>query len=236
VTYYSIERKTMADSVIQTIEPSTSFRSEVEDALAAAIVAGEIQPGTLLSVPTLAARFGVSATPVREAVLQLEKRGFVVSVRNKGFRVTQVSEQDLRDIVQVRRWLEAPAMRIIAAKMPKIPIQPYRTLATAIVAAAANSDFPAYLAADSAFHLSILELVDNKKLVDLVGELRKQTRMVGLVGLANSSELQKSADEHHLLLDLLSEGRGDEAEQLMLAHIGHVSGWWAGQPEDSLLP
>lgn len=222
----------MTDSAIQRLEPGASLRDGVERALAAAIVTGEIEPGYLVSVPTLAVRFGVSATPVREAILQLEKRGFVSSVRNKGFRVTEVSERDLRDLVQVRGLLEAPAMRIIATKMPSVAIEPYRKLAATIVDAARKADFPTYLAADTVFHLSVLQLAGNGRLVELVAELRKQTRLVGLVKLANSIELQRSSDEHHMLLDLLVEGRGADAEQLMLTHIGHIVGWWAGRSED----
>ncbi|HEY0532685.1 MAG TPA: GntR family transcriptional regulator, partial [Actinoplanes sp.] len=85
-----------------------NFRHLVEDAVSSAIVSGEFPPGTMLTAPTLAARFDVSATPVREALLNLEKRGFVEIARNKGFRVTEVSGHDLEQIVQIRQWLEAP--------------------------------------------------------------------------------------------------------------------------------
>ena len=96
-----------------------NLRAHVEQALSAAIITGELAPGTLLTVPTLAAQFNVSATPVREAMLNLEKRGFVEAVRNKGFRVTDVSEDDLRQIVGVRRLLEPEAMQQLAGALPE---------------------------------------------------------------------------------------------------------------------
>lgn len=218
-------------STISKLEASSSLRDSVERSLSAAIVSGELEPGSLVSVPSLAVRFGVSATPVREAMLDLEKRGFVASVRNKGFRVTEVSEQDLHDIVQMRRWLEAPAMRVAADKLPGLPIEPYRKLADTIVSAAGRADFPAYLEADTAFHLALLEVVGNQRLVDLVAELRGATRLVGLATLVNSAELEQSSVEHHTLLDLLAAGRGADAEQLMHTHVGHIIGWWAGRSE-----
>jgi len=113
-------------SSIHRLIPGSSLRDTVESSLSAAIVSGELAPGTLVSVPTLAAQFGVSATPVREAMLDLEKRGFVQPVRNKGCLVTNVSEQDLPDIVQVRRWLEGPAMRIAAEKLEGRSVGKYR--------------------------------------------------------------------------------------------------------------
>lgn len=98
----------MLASSIQKVPKSASLREQIGESLSAAIVSGELAPGTLVSVPGLAAEFGVSATPVREAILDLEKRGFVCSVANKGFRVTEVSRSDLVDIIELRTMLEAP--------------------------------------------------------------------------------------------------------------------------------
>jgi DNA-binding GntR family transcriptional regulator len=216
---------------IRNIAASPSLRAAVEEALSAAIVSGELAAGELVSVPALALRFGVSATPVREAMLDLEKRGFVESVRNKGFRVTSVEESDLRELAQVRRWLEVPAIRIAAANFPADRLPEFRRLADDIVTSAAEGDFPTYLAADSAFHLALVALAGNQRLVDLVAELRGQTRLVGLAGLKGTAELERSSLEHHVLLDLLGEGRADDAAALLEAHIDHILGWWAGHPE-----
>src|SRR6188472_1730558 len=76
----------MRDSSIQRVEQVASLRDRISKSLSAAITSGELAPGTLVSVPTLASQFDVSATPVREAMLDLEQRGFVEPVRNKGFR------------------------------------------------------------------------------------------------------------------------------------------------------
>ncbi|PJJ65677.1 GntR family transcriptional regulator [Compostimonas suwonensis] len=227
---------TIAPSSIQRLEQAVSLRDSVERSLSAAIISGELEPGTLVSVPTLAVQFAVSATPVREAMLNLEKRGFVEPVRNKGFRVTDVSERDLLEIVQVRRMLEVPAMRVVAEHFPHELMSSYRAKADAIMQAAARSDFLAYLSADSEFHLALLRVTGNERLVELVAELRSQTRMIGLANMTDTVELQQSANEHHLLLDYLSEGRADDAEKLMNAHIGHVVGWWAGLTENEPSP
>ncbi len=85
------------ESHISTIG-AANLRQQVRRALEAAIVAGELRPGELYSAPVLSERFGVSATPVREAMLELSKDGFVVAERNRGFRVAEVSERDLDEI------------------------------------------------------------------------------------------------------------------------------------------
>jgi DNA-binding GntR family transcriptional regulator len=219
------------DSAIGELAPPTSLRDRVESSLASAIISGELEPGTLVSVPALATQFAVSATPVREAMLNLEKRGFVESVKNKGFKVTEVSPQDLHEIAQLRSWLEAPAMRLVAERLRSESLEQYRELAHRITESAALGDLEAYLAADSAFHTALLTLTGNDRLVELVAELRRQTRMVGLVDLRPSEELLRSAAEHQDLLDLLALGEGEAAERFMLHHIGHVLGWWAGIEE-----
>jgi DNA-binding GntR family transcriptional regulator len=220
-----------APSIRTITHPGLSLRDEVERALSAAIISGELVPGTVVSVPALAGRFEVSATPVREAMLDLEKRGFVESVRNKGFRITDVSESDLREIAQVRRWLEIPAVRLAAERFPAAQLPRFRALADDIVASSAAANFADYFAADSAFHLALTELAGNRRLVELVAELRSQTRLVGLARLKDSAELEQSAREHHELLDLMVAGDADGAAELMHAHIGHVLGWWNGLEE-----
>ncbi len=222
----------MSASTIGPVAVSASLRGTVEDAVAAAIVSGELAPGTLVTAPTLAARFGVSATPVREAMLNLQKRGFVDAVRNKGFRITDVSEQDLWEIVRLRQQLEGPPMREIARTLQAGAAAELRAKAPLIVDAAAAADLPAYLAADMDFHLRLLQLHGNRRLIEIVKDLRQQTRMVGLAGMIGSAQLARSAAEHHLLVDLLEQRDGRGAEDLLTAHIGHVLGWWNGRSED----
>lgn len=214
-------------SQIQRLESAKTLRGSVEEALSAAIVLGEFEPGAIITVPTLAARFGVSATPVREAMLEMMTRGFVTPVRNKGYRVTEVSEKSVNDLLQVRRWLESPAMVPLAEKFPDVPVAPFRKLVDDTVEAARRGDFAEFLAKDTEFHLGLLEVLGNEHLVQVAGDLRRHTRMVGLVSVINSPEVEKSTLEHHLLLDHLEQGRGEEAADLMYRHIGHISGLWA---------
>lgn len=222
----------MTSSTIGPVAAAPSLRGTVEDAVAVAIVSGELAPGTLVTAPTLAVRFGVSATPVREAMLNLQKRGFVEAVRNKGFRITDVSEQDLWEIVRLRQLLEAPPMRDIARALQPDAAAELREKAQLIVDAAAAADLPAYLAADMAFHLRLLEFHGNRRLIEIVKDLRQQTRMVGLADMIGTAELARSAAEHHSLVDLLEAHDGRGAEALLTAHIGHVLGWWNGRSED----
>lgn len=208
-----------------------SLRVRVGTALTAAIVSGELAPGTLVTVPTLAARFAVSATPVREALLELEKRGFVEPVRNKGFRVTEVGDDELADLAEVRSLLEPPAMARLAGALPPDRVEHFRAQATAMTAAARDGDLPGWLRIDLEFHLGLTGLLGNPLLVEVIADLRARTRLVGLSALRAGDGLDRSAAEHHRLLDLLVDGDATGAEALMRTHIGHTVGWWAGRSE-----
>ena len=220
----------MSITPITTVE-QVSLRARVEQALSAAIITGELSPGTLLTVPTLAAEFRVSATPVREAMLDLEGRGFVEPVRNKGFRVTEVSDEALRDIVEVRQLLEPPAMAELATRFPMEELPALEVLAQRITDGAETGDLRAYLDADLEFHLTLTGMLGNRLLVDLVRDLRSRTRLMGLSSMLETKALGDSAAEHRELLAHLAAGRAGEAQALMRRHIHHTLGWWSGRAE-----
>lgn len=214
------------------IAPAESLREQVESQLSARIVSGEIPPGQVLTVPTLATEFGVSATPVREAMLNLARRGFLSPLRNRGFVVTDVTEDELRELVAVRTLLEAPPMRDVAGALTDDVVVALRELAGNIVQAAVEKRFAEYLAADTAFHLRVLEVTGNRKLLEVVAELRQQTRLVGLAHLVEAETLVQTSMEHAELIDLLVAGDGVAAEALMRRHIRHIGGVWSGRDED----
>jgi DNA-binding GntR family transcriptional regulator len=218
-----------------TVAPLTdrkSLRERIANVLRAAIVAGQMRPGVLYSVPTLAERFGVSATPVREAMLDLAKEGLVDSVRNKGFRVTELSDKDLDDITQLRALIEVPTVAQLAPVITEADVEALRPLAQAIVDSAAAGDLIRYLEDDRRFHLRLLALAGNPRLVDVVRYLRAQTRLYGLDQLVEQGRLTASAAEHLELLDALRAHDALWAEAVMRRHIGHVRGIWAAVPED----
>ncbi|WP_022893933.1 GntR family transcriptional regulator [Agromyces subbeticus] len=226
----------MAVTAIRPLEQQLSLRAHVEQALSAAIISGELAPGTLLTVPTLAAQFDVSATPVREAMLDLESRGFVEPVRNKGFRVTTVSPEALREIVEVRQLLEPPAMEELARRFPVGELPALTELAEQIVIGARTGDLRSYLEADVHFHLTLTRMLGNRLLVDTVADLRSRTRLVGLSAMLETKRLDESAAEHLELLELLATGDAAGARELMHRHIHHTLGWWAGNPEAETEP
>ncbi|GAB3681155.1 GntR family transcriptional regulator [Actinocorallia lasiicapitis] len=208
-----------------------NIREKIADALRAALVAGEMRPGVIYSAPVLAERFGVSATPVREAMLDLAKEGLVTVVRNKGFRVTDLSERDLDEITEIRALIEVPTVAKVASTVPAERVLTLRPRAEAIVAAAESGDVLGYIEADQTFHLELLALAGNGHLLGVVRDLRHRSRLYGVTQLSESGALVDSAREHLELLEKVAAGDSEGAAAFMGHHLRHVRGIWADRPE-----
>jgi DNA-binding GntR family transcriptional regulator len=204
-----------------------NLRESVAESLTAAIISGALKEGTLYSAPVLGAAFGVSATPVREAMMDLVRQGLVETVKNKGFRVTRVTEQELDDITQIRLLVEPPIVGRVAGTIPAEGFPKLRSIADDIVASAKEGDLTEFLGADREFHAEILKYYGNSLLVELATSLRARTRLYGIKSLSESHQLAESAQEHHEIVDLLEAGDGPAAERLMYRHISHARGLWA---------
>ncbi|MBO1902746.1 GntR family transcriptional regulator [Leucobacter weissii] len=198
------------------------LRETVLEQLRTAIVTGELSEGTLVSAPGLGRALGVSATPVREAMMDLAREGLVETVKNKGFRVTRKSEKELDDLAQVRLLLEPPAMRLAAGNIDDETHTELLRLADACLGAAEREDLGDYSRHDREFHALVLAGTGNPQLVELATSLRVRTRLYGIALLAQRGRLAASAREHHELLELLRAGDGDGAERLLRTHIGHA--------------
>ncbi|WP_284982514.1 GntR family transcriptional regulator [Arthrobacter sp. efr-133-TYG-118] len=210
-----------------------SLRESVTESLRAAIISGGLKEGALYSAPTLGAALGVSATPVREAMMDLAHEGLVEALKNKGFRITRMTQQELAEIIQIRLLIEPPIVGELAGRIPAEGYPQLRVLADRILAAAKDGDLSEFLAADREFHAEILRYSGNGRLVELATSLRTSTRLYGIKALSDSNRLVPSAREHHEILDLLEDGDSAAAEELMRRHISHARGLWATGEENT---
>lgn len=214
---------------IAPIASERSARDRVKQVLREAVIAGEMLPGRLYSAPELAAMLGVSATPVREAMIELTAEGMVDTIRYRGYQVREVPDAELDEIVAVRMLLEVPAAEQVArAGIPEL-VRPLRPVAAAIVDYARAGKFREFIAADTEFHLGLLELTGNRTLTAEVKQLREKSRLRGLEQLNDRGLLVPTAMEHVTLLELTEAGDADAVGQLMRQHLGHVRDIWSGR-------
>ena len=205
-----------------------SLREQALDVMRQALVAGEIKPGDIYSAAALAERLGVSNSPVREAMLTLVHEGLMEAVPNRGFRVVPMSDADLDEVYQLRLMVEVPAMIQLAERGIRAERKRLTELAAEIERAAADRDVIRFLEADRAFHLELLGLLDNRRLMLIVANLRDQTRLYGLQALAQQDKLRGSAAEHRKLLAAIASGDTQRVDLLTRAHLEHTRRDWAG--------
>lgn len=214
--------------------PAPSLRDQVAAQLRHALIAGDFSPGQVLSAPTLAAEFGVSATPVREAMLDLVAEGHVSPIRYKGYRVTEVSEETRRQVLQLRSLIEIPLMiEVAGVGISSELAQRSADLAEQSIEAAARADLVRFIGLDMELHVGLLAAAGNQIAVRQVRSLRAMTRLTGLKDLAANNQLVDTAREHHQIVDAARSGDTESMRQVMTRHLGHVTGVWAGQREAS---
>ncbi|WP_237293377.1 MULTISPECIES: GntR family transcriptional regulator [Streptomyces] len=197
-----------------------SVRGQVLVALRAALVDGELVPGEIYSGPALGDRFGVSATPVREAMQQLALEGAVECLPNRGFRVLTRTARSLAELAEVRALLEVPVMLRLARSVPAATWEALRPAAHATAEAAAAGDLPAYGEADRAFHRAVLSLADNGQLVQVAEELHRRAQWP-LPGAprVRQADLVADAAEHAALLEALIARDLPVVESLVREHF-----------------
>lgn len=221
------------NSPLRPLTRPLNLRETVLEQLRTAIITGEIAEGELVSAPMLGQALGVSATPVREAMMDLVREGLVETIKNKGFRVTTMSDADLDDLAQLRRLIEPPAMQMVVGNIDDSTHAELVAIAEACQEAAKRGDLVEYLRDDREFHALLLQQSGNPQLASLATSLRVRARMYGIATLAENGLLAHSAQEHQQLLELLRAGDADAAERLMHEHIAHTRNSWAtGTPED----
>jgi DNA-binding GntR family transcriptional regulator len=205
-----------------------SLRDQALAVLREGMVSGELAPGEIYSVTALANQLGVSASPVREAMLTLVNQGLMEPIRNRGFRVLPIDDSDRREIFELRVLLEIPAMQNLAGNAAiKGEYDKYSAIAAEIVDAAREGDLIDYLDADRRFHMGLLANTTNERLLELVDGLRDQTRLFGLKELSDRGTLTASAEEHLPILDAIVAGDAEATRALMLKHLDHIKGDWS---------
>lgn len=202
-----------------------SLRRQVADALRAALVTGKMRPGVIYSAPALAEQFGVSATPVREAMIDLVNDGLIEAIRYRGFRVVPLSTRDLDELIEMRELIEVPAVGRLAGSITDEATGTLRALADEVMTEAVKGDVSRYLDADRRFHTQLLTLNGNRMLVQMAHDLCNRSRLYGLAKPPERTELVACALEHGRLLDALIRGDAGKAEESMRRHLGHVRSW-----------
>jgi len=191
-------------------------------AIRAAIVDGRLRAGELYSVARLAERLQVSRTPVREALLLLERQGMVRFERNRGARVLESSAHDLDEVFTLRLLLEVPAARRAAELMGERELEQLAEILAAMREHVGDSDEHVFMTHDRRFHELLLAAAGNRRLVGVVGSLRDFVRFRGASTVGRGRDLRAIYDEHVRILDALRAGDPEAVGAAMRDHLLHT--------------
>lgn len=185
------------------------------------ILSGELAPGTQLKEEELASLCGVSRTPVRAAIRQLEAELFVRRTDSQRSFVAEWKSGDLEEVFTLRGMLEAYAVRRAATRADTAVIAALQAANEAMhgVIEALDFDLTAYLAANAQFHALILETANSDRLASLLGKLVLQPVVQQTARTYSREQLMRSYREHVEITAAMARRDPDWAEALMTAHI-----------------
>jgi DNA-binding GntR family transcriptional regulator len=185
----------------------------------ALIAGGELPPGAPLREEELAARCGVSRTPVREALLRLEREYLVRRTEGQRSYVADWSMDDIAEMFALRAMLEGHAAARAAVRIDAEALERLRALNAALGEAIARGDTEGFLAANRAFHDTVLEAARSPRLAALIGGLVEQPVVRRTARRYGTRELGQSHAEHEALIEAFARSDPGWAESVMAGHI-----------------
>jgi len=202
------------------VEPQKSSR--VQDAygrIKVEILANRMAPGVYMTEPEIAVQMGMSRTPVREALIQLQAEGLVELVPRRGARVVPIRAEDMREIYEILTALEPEAAASLAARTPSdTELAPLSEACTAMERALAAEDLDAWATADDAFHRALLTLHGNGRLTAMVVSLFDQAHRARMATLRLRRRPDASTKDHRDILEALRRGDSEAARVLFRTH------------------
>jgi len=181
------------------------------------VLQGELRPGEILVETTLGKRFGVSRTPIREALRMLEQDGVLERV-NRGMRVRQTSSEEVLEIYSVRMILEAAAARDAAGRRTDYDLATLDRIFGTM--AAAKTATPQEMAAiNRSFHRAIWQASGNRTLTDLLERLAVHLRRYPATTYLRAGRWEEALEEHRQLLEAIREKNQDAAGEVAERHM-----------------
>lgn len=184
-----------------------------------AILTGELKPRERLVEQELAARLGMSRTPIREALRRLEERGLVRILPHRGAVVADISPVEIENIYAVRCHVESLAARLAAERITPQTIEQVRDLESAQSSRSAGRNIRALMHANDAFHDTIYGATGNPCLLEVIQQLRRQVHPVRFSAWSQPDRIERSLTEHREMVEVLRRRDGAGLAELTQRHL-----------------
>ena len=195
----------------------TALYEQVAERLRQQIFARELEPGSWIDELKLCAQWGISRTPMREALKVLAVEGLVTMKVRRGAYVTEMSRDDVSQVYHLLALLESDAAAQVAASATSSQRARLSELHALLEAQVDHRD--AFFATNEQFHMALLDMAGNRWAVQVVQDLRKMMKLNRHHSLFKQGRLEDSLAEHRALMQALSKRDGEAARQTMQAHF-----------------
>ncbi len=192
---------------------------EVAERLRTSIFSHEIAPGSWIDEQAIAKEYGISRTPMREAIKILAAEGLITMKMRRGAYVTEVSKSDLNQIFTVLALLEGQACRETAIKASEGQLEALDSIHMKLERAAADRDLDQFFAINQSFHDKLQEISNNPWMKRVIDDLRKVLKLQRRDSLSKRGRLESSLVEHRKILSALLARDADLSEKLMKEHL-----------------
>ena len=199
-----------------------SLRIRVFNAIENAILDGEYRDGDSLNELKLSKELGVSRTPVREALMQLELEGLVRNVPNKGAVVIGVTEQDIHDIYEIRIRIEGLAVRLCAENITDDELRALEQIVDLQEFYLLKNDTEQIWKLDGDFHKIIYDASRSRPLRFTLSNFHNYIKKARDISVQTEGRAEKTVAEHRAILDAIKEHNGSLAEKLTAEHISNA--------------
>ena len=190
---------------------------EVAELLRQRIFNRELPPGNWIDELKLAEEYGISRTPLREALKVLATEGLVTMKERRGAYVTEVNEKDLTDVYHLLCLLEADAASVVATKATDGQIKELQVLHDSLEKATKNRE--RFFEINEAFHMRLLEIANNRWRDQIVADLRKVMKLNRHNSLLKAGRIEESLDEHRSIMAAMAERNAELAAHAMRTHF-----------------
>ena len=209
----------MADNFDMTMDEYLPLRDVVFNTLRKAILTGELKPGERLMEIHLANRMGVSRTPIREAIRKLELEGLVIMIPRRGAEVAQITEKSLKDVLEVRRALDALCVELACDRISAGEEEQLKEACDEFVRATKTKDATIIAKADVAFHDIIVHATGNLRLIQLINNLSEQMYRYRFEYIKDEKRHDSLIDEHRIIYESIVTRDKKRAAETAKLHI-----------------
>ncbi len=209
-------------SNLLTVNKPQSLKGIAYTIIKDAILTLKFKPGHALSHRELAGQLQISETPIRDALQDLEREGFVIRVPHKGTFVTEIDKVDIEETFQIRASLEELAVALSTSQLNKEDFSEMERLLKHADTALAQGEREQCSAFGAQFHQCFIQRANNRRLVAILSNLDDHLQRFRRISDLISGRLEKSQQEHRQVLETARQGDAEKAGRAMYSHLQSV--------------